>query len=74
MPVARPTMFASAMRRIENAVGTEVALQAGGQLEYAAFAFDQLLLQILLAAAIGDVFPENHNALIAPHLVAQAWR
>src|SRR6266700_6332552 len=58
-------------RRVEYPVGAEIALQAKRQLEHAAFAFDHLLLQILLAAAIGHVLPEDHDALVSLHLIAQ---
>ena len=58
-------------RRIEHPVGPKIALQAKGQFEHAAFAFDHLLLQILLAATIGHVLPEDHDALVSLHLIAQ---
>ena len=61
-------------RRIEDAVGAELALQSRGEFEDAALAFDLLLLDVLFAAAVGDVFAEDDDALVAPHLVAQAWR
>jgi hypothetical protein len=34
-------------------------LQAGGELEDSALAFDQLLLDVFFAAAVGDVFAED---------------
>ena len=40
MPMARPTMLASARGRIPDAVGAELGLQAGGELEDASLAFD----------------------------------
>ena len=46
-------------------------LQPGGQFEHAALAFDQFLLEVLLPAAVGHVFPEDHNAFVTAHLVAQ---
>ena len=58
-------------RRIENPIAAKIILQTVGQFEHTAFAFDQLLRQILLPAAIGHVFAENYNALIPPHLVTQ---
>ena len=48
MPVARPTMLASANRRVEYAVGAELHLQTERQLEDAALAFHQLLLADIL--------------------------
>ena len=71
MPIARPTMLASASRRVEHALRAELALQSGGQLEDAALALHHLLAQIFFAAAIGDVFAENDDALVALHLIAQ---
>src|SRR5580698_5277634 len=56
--------------RIEDSLGSEFSLQAGGQLEDAALALD--LVQSGLAAGVGDVFAINHNAWIAAHLVMQA--
>src|SRR5580700_2861933 len=49
-------------RRIENAVIAEFVLQAEGKFEHPAFALDQLLPEVLFAAAIGDVFAEDHDA------------
>ena len=59
-------------RRIEHAFRAKITLQVGGQLEHATLALHLLLLQILLARAIGHVLAEHHDALIAPHLIAQA--
>ena len=59
-------------RRVEDAVGAELALQAGGEFEDAALAFDLLVFQILLAGAVGDIFAEDDDALVAPHFVVQA--
>ena len=58
-------------RRVEHPVGAEFGLQPGGQLEDSALALDHFLLEIFFAAAVGDVFAENDDALVAPHLVAQ---
>ncbi len=46
-------------------------MQTRCQLEDSALALDQLLLEILFPAGIGDIFAEDDDALIAPHLVAQ---
>src|SRR5205814_9140223 len=59
-------------RRIENAVGTELQLQAGSQLENAPLAFDEFLLEILFPAAVGHVLAINNVARVVPHFVAQA--
>ena len=58
-------------RRVEDAVAAEFVLQAEGEFEDSAFAFDQLALQIFFAAAVADVFAENHDALVALHFIAQ---
>src|ERR1700691_5253736 len=60
-------------RRVEDAVGAELVLQAEGEFEDSAFAFHQLALQVLFAAAIGHVFTEDHDALVALHFVAQSY-
>ena len=57
--------------RVKHALRTKITLQTGSELENSAFAFDHLLPQILFAAAIGNVFAKDHDALIALHLVAQ---
>src|SRR5579864_2066934 len=59
-------------RRIEDALAAVLRLQARSQLENAAFALDLLALEIFLATAVGHVFAENDDALIAFHLVLQA--
>src|SRR5580704_2356002 len=59
-------------RRVEDAIGTKFALQARGQLEYAALALDQFLLEILVAAAVGNVLAKHHDTLVAGHLIAQS--
>ena len=56
-------------RRIEDAVGAVIALQAGGGFEDAAFAFD--VLEVFFAAAVGDVFAEDDDALVAGHFVGE---
>ena len=58
-------------RRVEYPFGAELDLQARGQLEHTALALDQFLFEIFFAAAVGDVFPENNDAFILPHLIAQ---
>src|SRR5689334_17516084 len=59
-------------RRVVDTLRAEFALQARSQFEDTALAFDQLLAQVLLTAAIGNIFAEHHDALIALHLIAQA--
>src|SRR5262249_13441732 len=58
-------------RRVVNALAPELALQAGGELEDAALALDLLLLQVVFAAAVGNVFAEDDDTLIPAHLVLQ---
>ncbi len=69
MPMARPTMEASAMGELKQRRRAEFGLQSGGQLEDAAFAFD--FGQIAFAAAIGDVFAEHDHAVVAAHLLVE---
>ena len=57
-------------RRVEHALGSELRLQAGGQLEDAALALH--FVQRLFAAGVGHVFAVDHDARIAAHLVVQA--
>ena len=57
-------------RRVEDALRSEFGLQAGGELEDAALAFD--LGERIFAAGIGHVFAVDDDARIAAHLVAQA--
>ena len=57
-------------RRVEDALGAELGLQAGGELEDAALAFD--LGERLFAAGVGHVFAEDDDARVAAHLVVQA--
>ena len=54
---------------IEDALRSKDGLEALGGLEHAALAFD--LLQALLVAAIGDVLAEQHDLVVAPHLLVQ---
>ena len=72
MPVGAPNDVGFGERRVEDAVVAEFALQAEGELEDAAFPFHLLLLEILFAAAIGNVFAEDDDAFVALHFVAQA--
>ena len=57
-------------RRVEDALGAELGLQAGGELEDAALAFD--FGERLFAAGVGHVFAVDDDARIAAHLVVQA--
>ena len=59
-------------RRIKAAVGPELRLQPRCQLEDSAFALDLAGSQRLVARRIGNVFPEDEDALVPPHLVLQA--
>ena len=61
-------------RRVEDAVGAELLLQAGGELEDAALAFDLALAQLLIAAGVGHIFAEDDDARVAAHLVAAGRR
>ena len=63
-------MLASASGRVEDALGAEFGLQAGGELEDAALAFD--LGERVFAAGVGHVFAVDDDARIAAHLVVQA--
>ena len=58
--------------RIEDSFGAVFELQAGGQFENPSLAFDEPLLDVLLAVAVGHVFAEQDDARVAAHLVAQA--
>ena len=71
MPVARPTIAASASGELNTRSCAKLVLQPKRQLENSALAFHQLALQVFFAAAIGHVFAEDHDALVALHLVAQ---
>src|SRR5581483_1608504 len=55
--------------RIEAAARAELHLQAGGDFEDAALSFD--FAEAGFAAAIGDIFAEDHHARIAAHLFAE---
>ncbi len=59
-------------RRVEHTITAVLHLQARGQFEYSAFAFDLFLFEILFAAAISHVFAKDHDAFVTPHLVFQA--
>src|SRR5579884_2170652 len=59
-------------RRIEDAVGSISALESGRGLENAALPFH--LLEILLAAGIGNILAEGENALIAGHFIHERCR
>ena len=59
-------------RRVEDALGAELALQAAGDLEDSALALQLLVVQIFFVGAVGDILAEDDDALVAPHLVAQA--
>src|SRR5208282_145311 len=56
-------------RRVEDAIVSVLALQAGGGLEDAALPFH--LFEGLFAAGVGDVFAENGYAVVASHLVGE---
>src|SRR6185437_1347695 len=55
--------------RVKGPFAAIATLQAGGSLKHAAFAFD--LAETFLAAAIGDVFAEDDDALVASHFIHQ---
>ncbi len=57
-------------RRVPDAVGAELGLQAGGELEDAALALDLAGAEGLVAGGVGDVFAEDDDARVAAHLVA----
>ena len=57
-------------RRVEDPLGAEFGLQAGGELEDAALALD--FGERFLAAGVGHVLAIDHDARIAAHLVVQA--
>ena len=57
-------------RRIEDAIGAKLGLQARGELEDAALSLH--FVERLHAAGVGHVFAVDHDALVAAHLVAQA--
>src|SRR6266498_408606 len=57
--------------RIKYSLRAKLALQPSRQLEDAALALDHLLAQVLFAAAVGNVFSENHNAFVPLHLIMQ---
>jgi hypothetical protein len=59
-------------RRIENAPGAEFLLQTCGRLENAALPF--YFLEVILTAAVGHVFAEDDDTLVAGHFVEQRRR
>ena len=56
-------------RSVEDALRSENGLEALGGLEHAALAFN--LFQAFFVAAIGDVLAEQHDLVVAPHLLVQ---
>jgi hypothetical protein len=70
MPMERPTIFASASGELKHALRAEFALQACCGFEYAALPFHRS--QAFFAAAIGHVFAEDDDALVAFHLIEQS--
>ena len=57
-------------RRVEDPVGAELGLQAGGELEDSALPLD--LVQRGFAAGVGHVLAEDDYAGIASHLIVEA--
>ncbi len=58
--------------RVPAAVGAEFGLQAGGELEDAALAFELAGAERFVAGGVGYVFAEDYDALVAAHLVFEA--
>src|SRR2546423_1542182 len=58
-------------RRVVYALGAKIALQPGGQFEYASLPLDQLFREVLFSAAVGNVFAKHYDATVALHLVAK---
>ena len=71
MPMARPTMLASARGELKTRSRAELALQVVGDLEDAALALD-LGRGSSSRRAVGHVLAEDHDARVARHLVVQA--
>ena len=71
MPVARPTIFASAIGELNTRSEPNSHLQARGQFEDSAFALYQLVLEVFFAAAVRHIFAEDDDAFIAAHFIAQ---
>jgi hypothetical protein len=67
MPMARPTMLASASGELKTRSEPKLALEAVRDLEDAALAL--ALFRALFALAVGHVLAEDHDAGIAGHLV-----
>ena len=74
MPVARPTMLASASGELKTRSEPNSHCRPEVSLKTPPLPFTSFCLQIFFAAAIGHVFAEDHDALVALHLIAQAWR
>ena len=70
MPMARPTMQASARGELIAARAAKLPLQPVRDFEDAALALD--LAQIAFVAAVGHVLAKNQDARVARHLVLQA--
>ena len=70
MPMARPTMLASASGELNTRSDAELPLQAPGDLEDAALALH--LVQVLLAGHVRHVLAEHDDARVPPHLVPHA--
>ena len=62
MPMARPTMLASARGEFQTAVAAELGLEAGGEFEDAAFALEFAGAEGLVAGGVGYVFAEDDDA------------
>ena len=72
MPMARPTMEASARGVLKTRCGAEFGLQSRGDLENAALALH--LGEIFFAAAIGHVFAEDQDVWDCGASLREAWR
>ena len=70
MPIARPTMFASASGELKTRVPPNSFWSPQVTLKTAALPLD--LPEHLVAGGVGDVLPEDDDARIAPHLVLHA--
>src|SRR6187402_3070266 len=57
--------------RVEDAIGAELPLKTGGQLEDAALPFQLSALQMLVTTGVRNIFTEDHDPRITPHLIAQ---
>ncbi len=72
MPMARPTMAASAIGELNTRLEPYLRCKPGRGLEDAALPFH--VRQVFDAAAVGDVFSEDYDALVAGHFVEQRGR